>query len=306
MAYRNTSDPLARTDSIAGHDHSSNPAGQYGRVCVIYHYFEVNQQYRENLSHFLTFGVLPDVDYVIVLSGGCSLELPDLPNIRYLNAPNRNRDYGGHTFALHHGVPVDAYSHFIFVNSSVRGPYLPMYADKPWYNVFLDLLDDEVGLVGSTINILSPDSPHSDEFRRRHGGTPPYSHVQSTVFAIPRVMLMRLLDAGIFDLNQGPLSHMHTVTDYEILMSQLVIRGGLNIRSLLPEYNTIDYRIAHRETNPTSKDGDPCYAGGFFGRTLHPYETIFLKTNRGMYPPGFFTALTDSMRLARTTPPLEV
>ncbi|MQY21999.1 hypothetical protein [Nocardia macrotermitis] len=286
---------------VADDVRSPNTDGRHNRICVIYHYFEADREYRENLSHFLTFGIVPEVDYVVVLSGSCSLRLPELPNIRYVTAPNHNRDYGGHSVALHRAVTIEQYTHFIFVNSSVRGPYLPAYSDKPWYEAFLGLLDEEVGLVGATINILSPDSPHSKVFQLRHGGTPPFTHVQSMIYAMPRAVLVQLLAAGMFDPNQGSLSHMENVVDYEIRMSQLVIGSGLNIRSLLPEYNTIDYRLPHTEINPTSREGDPCYADQFFGRTLHPYETIFIKTNRDMYPPEFFAALSRSMQLARNT-----
>ncbi len=82
-------------------------------------------------------------------------------------------------------------------------------------------------------------------------------------------------------------------------MSQTIIRSGRNIRCLLPEYNTVDYRKHHIDVNPTSTGGDPCYEGGYFGRTMHPFEAMFVKTNRNIYPPNFLGKITRSMAYGR-------
>ncbi len=70
------------------------------------------------------------------------------------------------------------------------------------------------------------------------------------------------------------------ILHYEVMLSHRIIQNGWNISCLLPEYKRIDYRKAHDDINPTSRNGDPCYAGAYFGRTLEPYEVVFIKTNR--------------------------
>lgn len=267
------------------------------KTCVLFHYCEVNEAYRDNLLHFLLFGYLESVDYIIVVAGKSSVELPQRPNIKYVFTENRNNDYGGYCAAVSSGLSVDVYDAFIFVNSSVRGPYLPPYVGADWVTCFTRHLRDEVGLVGSTINILDRNGRESQEFKSRHGGNAPFSHVQTTAFALSRKALSVLLEAKLFS-NDATLAKLNVVTDFEILMSQILIRAGWNIKCLLPEYNVVDYRQAHQDINPTSANGDPCYEGAYFGRSAHPHEVMFVKTNRNIFPMHFLEKMTYSMLMS--------
>jgi hypothetical protein len=65
------------------------------RYAVVYHYFEKNPTYRDNLIFFLNTAVYPDVEYFIIIAGFCSVELTEKPNIQYINIPNKNYDFGG-------------------------------------------------------------------------------------------------------------------------------------------------------------------------------------------------------------------
>ena len=60
-------------------------------------------------------------------------QLPTLPllppNARYLRHPNRCYDWGTIGWVLtSKQVDTSAYKYFIFMNSSVRGPFIPPYA----------------------------------------------------------------------------------------------------------------------------------------------------------------------------------
>jgi len=274
-------------------------------ICVLYHYFEADQSYRENLLHFLVFGHHPDAEFYVIAANRPSFELPIAPNLNYIFTPNHNRDYGGYSVALNGEIRIDRYEYFVFVNSSVRGPYLPAYTLRSWFEILVDQLVDDVGLAGSTINILSPAYPYTAEFKQRHGGEPPFSHVQSTVFAICRDRLLELMNSGLFEAGREALQKTHVITDYELLISQKLIRAGYNIKCLLPEYNTVDYRAPHTDINPTSVNGDPSYEGAYFGRTFHPFEAMFIKTNRNLYPPHFLDKLTYSMIQRRSRADLD-
>lgn len=271
---------------------------------MLYHLYAAERLYLDNFLHFLAFGYDAEVDYCVVVAGERPQDLPTASNISYLATPNHNHDYGGYSMALNDGVRRDRYDHFLFVNSSVRGPYLPHYVARPWHRILLSRLSDDVGLVGATINILSPASPYTVAFRSRHGGEPPFSHVQSMVFAMGRAQLEDLLEHGVFSSSLQRLEKTHIITDYEILMSHLTLRAGRNIRCLLPEYDAVDYRQPHRDINPTSVNGDPCFPGAYFGRTLHPFEALFVKTNREIYPLRYLDALSRSMLSARPEGPL--
>ena len=56
---------------------------------------------------------------------------------------------------LTHGVlPCSQYRYFVWLNSSVRGPFLPAYlrGKMHWTAAFTSRITDSVKLVGSTIN----------------------------------------------------------------------------------------------------------------------------------------------------------
>ena len=264
------------------------------KTCVIYHYYEAEESYKDNFLHFITFGYVAGVDYFIVISGSHSLELPILNGVQYIHTENKNHDFGGYSFALTTAIETDSYDYFIFVNSTVRGPYLPQYVHSNWISLFTEKLSSDVGLVGTTINILNQKSIHSIEFGQRHGGEGPFSHVQTMVFALSKESLAHAQDKLFKPINET-LGKFQLIADYEIFLSQCLIRAGWNIKCLLPEYNTIDYRQPHSDVNPTSLSGDPCYEGAYFGRTLHPYDVVFIKTNRNVCPPHYLDKMTYAL-----------
>ncbi|MRW89560.1 hypothetical protein GJ699_06150 [Duganella sp. FT80W] len=266
------------------------------QTLVIYHYFEKDRSYIENFFHFLAFGYSAELDYLIVIAGGHSVNLPQLENVRYLYTENKNNDFGGYCHAIKTAIDLHAYEYYVFVNSSVRGPYTAAYSKTCWTNYFLDQLkaDPEVGLIGSTINVLSPDSPDSIGYGQKYGGQAPYSHVQTMCYAMPQAVLIYLHDSGFYDV-EAELSKTAVIRDYEIRLSQAVLGQGWNIRSLLPEYNHIDYRLKHTNINPVSAHGDANCNFGYFGRTPHPFEVIFMKVNRNMLSMDYLDRLSYSI-----------
>jgi hypothetical protein len=270
-----------------------------GEKIVIYHYFEKNELYRDNLKFFLRCGIASDTDYVFIVSGGCSVDLPIASNIRYVFKPNCGFDFGSYEDVIAAGVPLDGYNVYFFVNCTVRGPFLPSYYTKDWTDPFKCLLSDEVKLVGPTVNILNPSSPVSAEFTRIYGIRAPHSHVQSMMFALDRECFAYLLESGFF--SRGSAADLvNTIVHYELLMSQMVLKRGWNISCLLPEYSKLDYRSLNHDINPTSADGDPCVLQGYFGRSIHPYEVIFFKANRGIMDPLSLESLSEThLRLGK-------
>ncbi len=82
-----------------------------------------------------------------------------------IHVPNGGYDYGGYARLLTPRSLEQEFEHFIFVNSSVRGPFFPSYFDKNWARLFTEKLSDETRLVGSTINILPEDAFHAQDYR---------------------------------------------------------------------------------------------------------------------------------------------
>ncbi len=252
------------------------------KVAVFYHYFERDEAYRDNLIFFLATGYSPDVDFYIVIAGECSIDLPHKPNISYIGADNNNYDYGGYCQAFLQVRNLDKYDSCIFINSSVRGPFVASYFQDDWIKIYTQWLKDDVHLVGATINAMTGDFPEFDFLTTDYHYPKPYSHVQSTTYAMSRKALQHLLKIGFYDLKEQ-LTKDEVIALYELRLSQEIKKQGWNMKSLCAPYNLIDYRTTHEEINPTAVSGDPLYADAFFGRTLSPMECVFMKTNRDVF-----------------------
>lgn len=303
---------------------------------VIFHYFEKSDEHKDNLTYFLRRGYRTDVDYIICIAGGCGVPLPQARNISYHYIPNGRLDYSGFAHVVNGILNAEKYDYFIFLNSSVRGPFLPSYFDRPWPRVFTDLIDDQTKLVGSTINILGKDHRCSRFSEHLNGSRKSLSHVQSMAYAMDRTALQHLIEKGFYQndfaldnamvrawikadverramlprlywslrhrvdykLRPGRIAEraekLSTILNYEILLSQTIIANGWNITCLLPEYRRIDYREPHQEINPSSADGDPCFRGAYCGRSIHPFETVFIKTSRNNVDLAYLKSLEAS------------
>jgi hypothetical protein len=263
------------------------------KVLIAYHFYQLNETYVENFQHFLLFGYDARYQYYVLISGECTVQLPQVENIKYIFVENKNNDYGGYCHLIKEVIDIDDYEYFIFINSSIRGPFLPPFIKDSWVDLFIDKLTEGVGLVGPTIHILSPKNEYSRIYQAEYGGIPPYSHVQSTAYAMNQSTLKILVNSGFYDENRV-LSKTEVILKYEIQLSQLVKKNSLNINSFLPEYSEINYLQAHDDINPTSSDGDPSMQSCYFGRTLHPYEAVFIKTNRSLHPNPYLIRLAYS------------
>ena len=248
---------------------------------VIYAYFEKDGIYQDNLRLFLKIGLNNDCDYIFVLNGNCTVPIPHAPNVKVLQRENTHYDFGAYHFALLN-TNVDNYKYFIFLNTSVRGQFVPPYANIEWYEPFTALLKDDIKLVGTTINILNSPTTHSQIFQMMSGFPRPHTHVQTQMFAMDLECLKYLMNSTDLFSNYNYSNMTEFICRKEIMMSQLVLHKGWNISAILPEFRNIDYRRLNQDFNMSSFEHDPGFPNTCFGRTLHPYDCIFIKTNRGI------------------------
>ena len=264
-------------------------------ILVIYHYYEKDQSYIDNFAHFLRFGYDSDLSYLIIVAGEYTIDFPALDNIQYLFTENKNFDYGGYCEAVSTLSIWQKYDFYLFVNSSVRGPFAPACCYQKWTDLFIDQLSADVGIVGTAISITPSQHSIAKMYHEKYGkikrNNQFLGHVQTTCYALSQQVLTHIIKAGFYETNEA-LNKDETVRDYEIRLSQLILDMGLNLRCMLPEYNQIDYREAHGDLNPTSREGDSGFEHSYFGRSAHPYESIFIKTSRNTF------SEEDLMRLA--------
>lgn len=201
---------------------------------VIYHYFEKDASYRDNLLHFLTFGISKACDYFFVVSGECSLDLPRLTNVRYIFTESKKSDFGGYAQLINQDFELSFYQNIFFINSSVRGPYTPPYHTLPWEEGFLQQMVGDVGMVGASICILKSDFRHSLNYQARFGGHPPYSHVQTMAYVLKKEALDLLIAEGFYQEDRDANKTL-AIENYEIHLSRRVLALGFDLACLLPE-----------------------------------------------------------------------
>jgi hypothetical protein len=247
---------------------------------VIYCYFEKDDDYKNNLVYFINYGLEETNDYIFVINGKLSIKIPKKNNIKILHRDNIGYDFSAYGEALQ-TINIEEYKYFFFINTSVRGPFLPEYVKMSWTEPFKNLLKDDVKLVGTTIN-LAEDFLSTNGHEVFYGKKKYYTHIQSQMFATDLECLKFLISKGIFDLFTEN-NFLKIIILKEIGMSNHVLNNNWNISCILPEYQNIDYRTLNVDFNPTSIKGEMNYKNVYFNRTLHPYEAIFIKTNRDLF-----------------------
>ena len=267
-------------------------------VLVIYHYYEKDQSYIDNFLHFIQFAYRPELNYLIVIAGITSIELPQAGNITYFYAKNQNFDYGGYAQVIKDFKFEKNYANFIFVNSSVRGPFLPAHSKKIWANNLFELYSENIGIVGTAISLTPSHHAISKMYHEKYGYAERnkniLAHVQSTCYVLSRPVLCSLINEGFYDVHES-LSKDETVRDYEMRLSQNLLGRGFNLKCMLPEYNKPDYRSLSHEINPSAREGDSGFENSYFGRTIHPYEAMFIKTSRNTSNDAYLSQLAYSM-----------
>ena len=258
---------------------------------VVYHYFEKNDIYKDNLIFFLSKGIFDGIDFFIIIAGECTVELIHRENIRYIYVENKNNDYGGYSALVKSGA-LDQYEAVLFVNSSVRGPFLPKYSGINWIEPFLSRLKGDVNLVGNSINIMPPDASFA---RKNYKSNEPLvyrPHVQTAVYALTQAALRYLMSIRFYDIDTK-LAKEEVVIQYEIGLSTSILSNNWKIDCILPIYSaTESVESIVSVDNFSAIQGDLLFEHAFFARTANPYELIFIKTKCEMILPTELASYT--------------
>lgn len=230
-----------------------------------------------NARFFLENGVTPSkdgsVDYTIIQnrpewgkdakSLKSNITLDNGCNVTWIQRPNISQDIGAYGEGVR-ATNVKDYEHFMFLNSSTRGPFIPTWycGDAHWTQFFSSRLNEKVAAVGSTINY---------EFGR--------PHVQSMSMCLDRRAVDLYLKHGILPEDRQEIEKSDLIENHEIGGSQLLLKNGLNIDCLLPLYQDVDWREPLPADSEIPRD-DIWWSNKYLGFDLHPYETIFFKSNR--------------------------
>ena len=270
------------------------------KTLVIYTTTNIN----ENLLFFLNHGYIENsdnVDFYICFNNDDALDIlqwqqnitnNNLHNLYLLKRPNLGYDFGAWIDVIYSVKNEkqlwESYDYFIILNSTCMGPFLPVYENRSWVDIFTGMINDKVKLVGPTINVYQ-NKPH----------------VQSYCLCFDKELFMKLKDLNFIipdhlfkdkKVYDNCYVKEDFVEHFEVGMSLNTMKLGYNIKCLLKGYETINYNyIFHnfneeKETNlPYGRVSydvngcvgwDPCANNRYFGITMHPYEVMFYKSNR--------------------------
>ncbi|KAI1342426.1 hypothetical protein F5Y15DRAFT_412935 [Xylariaceae sp. FL0016] len=254
----------------------SLPSKNSNRPLILYAYKETPNA-RENIEFFLDQGLHGAADFIFILNGDTDVAklIPVKENIRVVQRPNTCFDLGAYGEVLRRDNLWKRYKHFITLNASLRGPFLPYWSNKCWSDAYLERVTDGVKLVGMTVNCT------------------PRPHVQSMLWATDHIGMDILLNPpsnttmedGWGAANDpvafaGCYTEMIKAVHAEIGATGAIRGSGYQVSAMMSAFDRDQEYFDHCDEHPN----DMLYTGMYFGASIHPYETIFLKANRGIEP----------------------
>ena len=239
----------------------------------------VFHEYNDKVDQFLAKSIFydEDIDFIVICNNK-SINIDDKilhDNVRTFYRDNIGYDFGGWSDALLSNDIYKNYSHFIFVNSSVIGPYIhPNYKGK-WTDIYVNNLKDNIKLYGSTIN--------ANPLGKTKYKDPKLSdaHIQSYIFSMNITTLCYLIQCGLFSNTDYVKTMDDAIWKREVRMSRLIIENGWNIGSMMRMYKGVDFTFRNKTAHN--------YKIQFLGDVMYPrYENklwmrdglVFIKGNR--------------------------
>ena len=277
-----------------------------GLLLVSYSYFEKDEVQAGNFAFFLAVGMgvrssyaaPPSTRFVIVQNGPkcspCSAfdrslhfeaEVTDSltplldsafsagPELTFLRrSENEGMDIAAHNVTiayLRKRKQTRLYKYFLFLNSSVRGPFYPSWVPAHWHwpDAFLDRLTSQVKAVAASLTCL----PAVDV-----GGPGP--RLESWAFATDNVGLSLLVQEGVFERRTCKHCTDGIIVHGEYGLSRVMFKHNYNIATLLSMYaRETDWRQEqHWNCN---NNVHPSRHGTYDEIIMHPYETLFVKSS---------------------------
>ena len=241
------------------------------KTAVIYVFHEIN----DRVQYFIRNCIFesPDVDfYIVANTHSIRLEFPSY--IKTMNRNNVGFDFGAWSDCLFKNDMYKNYDNFIFANSSIIGPFLPVYFNGRWTDIYINGLRDNVKLFGSTINATG------DSCGVQHSPKD-VAHIQSYIFSADREAVEYLMKCKIFDNTTHISNFRDTIPQKEIQMSRKIIENGWNIGCLMKYYKGVDFtfqsKIPEEYTSPFI--GDVMWPESY-NKVWDKCELVFIKGNR--------------------------
>jgi len=263
------SSPIIEPTTHSEYPYNSKKTPKKILVLYVYHI------YNNRVKNFIKKCIFNDenVDFVIISNTNNNNNNKNIlknisnKNVKMLFRDNLGYDFGGWSDALLKDNLYENYDNYIFVNSSVVGPFLKPGFKGKWTDLYINGLQDNVKLFGSTINTI--------------GDPLKWAHVQSYIFSMDKTTLKYLIDCSIFSITNYAKTFNSAIYDKEVLMSRKIIENNWNIGSLMKYYENVDFTFNDKKPND--------YNTSFLDDVMYPknrniiwneYEILFIKGNR--------------------------
>lgn len=240
----------------------------HGGKTIVAYCFHV---YDRNVRFFMRHGLMSDplVDYHVVQNMpewplGHPIETQEkfvgVSTLTWTKKPNIANDWGAYSYVARQVRKGDTYDFLICLNSTMRGPFFPRWNTSSWTSMYTSMLNNVVALAGASIN------PHNQS-----------PHVQSMLMVMDQRAIDLYCARGTFLAEDKIISKDNLIDQHEVAGSTLILHAGYNIDCMFTAFMNRDWR----KPQPDLKHiHDMWYVNAYFGRNIHPYETIFVKTNR--------------------------
>lgn len=242
---------------------------------VIYVFASKCNTSEANLNYFLQHGISKrsSYTYLIVIQDGATSsdvwpQLPKVPpNVRIVSHPNECFDVGTVGWLLFESgeVQVSHYDFFIWLNPSVRGPFVPTWMDpSEWPLLFTSKINSIIKLSGT---VLSCGGIVDEILGERIN-----PHLQSYLLATDRVGLSVLRKKDVFRCYKR---YTEVIYFGEVGASLAILQAGYNIHSAMLRYKEVDWR--NRDTWKCNRGTSPIIPGHNDGISIDPLEVMFVK-----------------------------
>lgn len=233
-------------------------------VLYVFHIFN------ERVQYFIENAIFKDENVDFILISNDKNSKFSAPNyIKCLFRDNIGFDFGGWSDALLRDNLYKNYDNFIFVNSSVIGPFIHHSYTGKWTDIYINGLQNNVKLFGSTINTIR------DPLNK--------SHVQSYIFSMNKTTLEYLIDCEIFSVTNYARTMHEAIWHKEVRMSRKIIENNWNIGSLFQYYKDVDFTFKSKKPSEYNIDFlDDIMGPMFVNKLWNAYQLVFIKGNRGI------------------------
>lgn len=299
--------------SESGKSTESSKSNISDRPLILYAYADSEDGTAlENLMFFIAHGLHAAADFVFILNGetDASALVPEKDNIRLVQRPNECYDLGAYAEVLLKDDLYKNYKRFITMNASVRGPFIPYWSEGCWTDMFLSKVTEEVKLVGITANcwptfhiqsmiwatdligietLLFPPQKALDYLSTHPIKLPPASEdtdmTTSTTtpsndptFPPPSPETTRVHQApGI----NGCFQDWDSAVAAEVSSTSLILAAGYKVDAMMSAYHG---NAEYENARTCEKNRDLLWEGEYFGISVHPFDTVFMKANRDVSP----------------------